>query len=287
MISIVGPGGVGGLLAALLIRSGQEVTVVARPATAERIGQEGLRVESAQFGTFSVNPTVALVPVGGAPAIITVKQYGLADVIPDLGVAQPVEVLSLLNGVVHAPLVHTVFNQSAAANGSINVVVERREDGVIHHPVDFCIVNVASGAADFTLVRALRDAGVEVVAEGTEHEVLWKKLRFLAPMALLTSWADAPIGEALAREPDFARGLVDEVAAIATAEGLRTSTDRLLDSLAAVPAGSMSSLSLDVRRGGPTELTALGDDLIYRAGNHSIATPNLECAVNAIGARLA
>nr|NLD39697.1 ketopantoate reductase family protein [Actinomycetales bacterium] len=286
MITIVGPGGVGGLLAALLIRSGAEVTVVARPATAERLGRDGLTVESAKYGNFTVNPTVTLVAPGGPPAIIAVKQYGLADVIPDLAVAQPTEILSLLNGVVHAPLVHNAFPASVTTNGSITVVVERRADGVIHHPVNFLQVVVPADAAGSAIVAALRAADVDVKAQGSELEVLWRKLSFLAPMALLTSWADAPLGEALNRDPEFTRGIVEEVAAIATAEGVRTSPQQLHEYLEGLAPGAMSSLALDVRRGGPTELGALGDDLIYRAGNHSISTPTIERAVNTIGARL-
>jgi 2-dehydropantoate 2-reductase len=38
-IAILGPGGVGGLLAAALTRAGASVTVVAREATAERIAR--------------------------------------------------------------------------------------------------------------------------------------------------------------------------------------------------------------------------------------------------------
>ncbi|MDO5495133.1 MAG: 2-dehydropantoate 2-reductase N-terminal domain-containing protein [bacterium] len=286
MISVIGPGGVGGLLAALLIRSGQDVTVVARAGTAERIGAEGLRVESAQFGSFTVNPTVALVPPSGAPAIVAVKQYGLADVLPDLRVAQPVEMLSLLNGLAHAPLIHAAVPESRAVNGSINVVSERREDGVIEHPVDFSVVNVPRDAGDLALVSALEAAGVTVNAEGSEHEVLWKKLRFLAPMALLTSWADAPLGEALAREPDLTRGVVEEVAALANAEGVSTDSGRILRYLEGVEPTAWSSLALDVRRGGPTELAAIGDDLIYRADSRHLAVPHLQRVVNAIGARL-
>ena len=45
-IAILGPGGVGGFLAAALARAGTPTTVVARKSTAELIAREGISVES-------------------------------------------------------------------------------------------------------------------------------------------------------------------------------------------------------------------------------------------------
>ncbi|HZK06391.1 MAG TPA: 2-dehydropantoate 2-reductase N-terminal domain-containing protein [Actinomycetaceae bacterium] len=288
MISLIGPGAVGGLLAALIARSGQKVTVVARPATAARIAERGIRVESEQFGSFSANPSVQSIPVMNAPALITVKQYGLANILPDLAWAKPHEVLSLLNGLVHAPLIHASFGTATprTANGSIGVLVVRRPDGVIAHESGFITVNVPASAADWRLVAVLREAGVDVNAKGTEDEVLWHKLRFLAPMALLTAWTDEPLGKALAHDPDTTNALIEEVAAVATAEGVPTNAAKLRDSLYDTRPDAKSSLALDVRRGGPAELNALGEDIIYRAGLHHIAVPTFERLVATIGARV-
>ena len=63
MISVIGPGGVGGLLAGLLARAGIETTVVARETTARRIAAEGLTIDSAPFGRFHVDvPAATTVP---------------------------------------------------------------------------------------------------------------------------------------------------------------------------------------------------------------------------------
>ena len=55
-IAVLGPGGVGGLLAALLERNGEQVVVVARESTAEVISEHGLRVSSVSFGEFVAHP---------------------------------------------------------------------------------------------------------------------------------------------------------------------------------------------------------------------------------------
>src|SRR3954469_14244439 len=49
-IAVVGPGGVGGLLGAILSRAGHDITFVARESTAAVLNAHGLSVSSIQFG---------------------------------------------------------------------------------------------------------------------------------------------------------------------------------------------------------------------------------------------
>lgn len=289
MISVVGPGGVGGLLAGLLLRAGIRTTVVARPETAARIAADGLTIESAAHGRFHVEaPAATAVPVGSA-VIVAVKSWGLADVLPGIVAARPTEVLTLLNGVSHVGLVHTALDGPTGGRvtcGSIDVVAARRPDWVIEHSTGSCVVTAREGTSEWRVIRALAAAGVTVRSRHTEREVLWRKLRYLAPMALLTAWQDLPIGEALRAEPDVTDGLVREIAAIATAAGLPSSFADLRATLFAVPPGATTSLQRDVRRGGPCELDVLGTHLIEVGALHGVDTPHLQHVVNAIGARL-
>ena len=57
MVTVLGPGAVGGLLAAVLERAGNGVTVVARPSTARLIEDRGLTLHSITFGEFTVRPS--------------------------------------------------------------------------------------------------------------------------------------------------------------------------------------------------------------------------------------
>ena len=54
-VAVLGPGGVGGLVAAALARAGTPVTVVAREETAARQMRDGLRVRSVRLGAFQVD----------------------------------------------------------------------------------------------------------------------------------------------------------------------------------------------------------------------------------------
>lgn len=52
-VAVLGPGGVGGLLAALLARAGHRVICLAGPETAETLRTDGIRLRSARFGAFT------------------------------------------------------------------------------------------------------------------------------------------------------------------------------------------------------------------------------------------
>ena len=49
-IAVLGPGGVGGFIAAALARGSEDVTVVAREQTAELIERDGITVQSVRLG---------------------------------------------------------------------------------------------------------------------------------------------------------------------------------------------------------------------------------------------
>ena len=66
-VAILGPGGVGGLLAGVLERSGNEVTVVATESTAELIARQGIRISSVTFGDFVSRPEAVAQARGARP----------------------------------------------------------------------------------------------------------------------------------------------------------------------------------------------------------------------------
>lgn len=281
MLAVLGPGAVGGLLAALLHRAGEDVVVVGRPESARRIVTEGLRVRSDKFGQFTAMvPATTEVPPGSA-VVLAVKSYGLADVLPGLRAASPTEVLALLNGLGHAETLREVPN---AVCGSVQVEASR-EDGTIVHRGQYLIVNVPAGGAG-RIAEALRRAGADVRVRGSELDVLWRKYSFLAPTALLTSWTDLPLGEALDQDPTVARGVVAEVAAVATADGWPTTAEDLHALLRRLPATMMSSLQHDLRAGGPTELEAIGGHLLALGERHGVPTPTLARVVGDLRSRV-
>src|SRR4051812_49481985 len=119
--AILGPGGVGGFLAAALARAGNEVTVVARESTAEAIATVGIRVRSVRLGDFEARPAAVASLDGPVDALlVATKATGLEGALARVAGLDPRIVLPLLNGLDHLDLLREQYGSRAVA-GSIRI----------------------------------------------------------------------------------------------------------------------------------------------------------------------
>jgi 2-dehydropantoate 2-reductase len=91
-----------------------------------------------------------------------------------------------------------------------------------------------------------------------ETALLWDKLAFPAPLALLTMHAGAPAGVVRDERRADLETVIGEVAAVAGAAGARVEPTRILGMFDRVPAGMKSSMQRDAEAKRPTELDAIG-----------------------------
>src|ERR1700727_1476884 len=113
-VAVLGPGGVGGLLAGLLERAGTPVVVVAREETATVISERGLRVDSVSFGELLARPrAVTQLEEPVDVLIVATKASGLKPALERIAV-QPKLVLPLLNGLDHIAVLRERFGAGAA-----------------------------------------------------------------------------------------------------------------------------------------------------------------------------
>lgn len=285
MLNIYGPGGVGGVLAGALAHAGVDVAVVARPSTAAVINRAGLRLDSAQFGHFTVEVPAVTAPMKGVPTLICTKSYALDAIADAIRAAHPAEVGALCNGASHVEKVRALAE--VAWSGSIRVISERVAPGVIKQSSTFSDIRVPDAFADGEIAAALRAGGVKVDAGGTEPQVLWNKLAFLSPMALLTAATGVGVGVAIEQQPELAEALTREMATVAQAEGAAIMAGDIMANLRSLGRDSLSSLARDVRDGKPhTEFDALGPAVLDAASARGIATPALAALVSAVDDRL-
>lgn len=290
LIAVVGPGAIGGLVAAMLQRAGHGVVVVGREKSAGQITEHGLDVQTDEFGTWHAPLAAATEVPHGARVVVAVKAEGVADAAALLAGTAPVEVVSLLNGLDHVDVLQAALPGVRVVGATIAGETLRTGAGgfgpaLVRHRGRLLRVVVPDDAAELGVVGALRDTPIEVVTGGTGTEVLWKKLRFLAPLALLTSaWATG-IGDALSRDARLTADLLAEIAATATAEGVPTTGDDLLGILGGFPAPMRSSLQADIEAGRDGELDAIGGAVCRRAASHGIPTPTLDDVITRIAAR--
>ena len=291
-MAVVGPGGVGGLLGAVLTRAGHRVVYVARPDTAATLNAEGIEVSSAQFGDFHV-PATAL-PRLTEPVdlcLIAVKATSLADALASL----PARALGdgllvpLLNGVDHMRALRAHYPPQQVVAGAIRVESTRTVAGRIAHTSPFSWIEVASDTASRDRVEALalqlRQAGLDVTVRDDEAALLWDKLAFLAPFALLTTHAGAPVGAVREQRREDLEAVVAEVAAVATAAGAGTDPGTVLGMFHRIPAGMKSSMQRDAEAHRPTELDAIGGAVLRAARRHGIDTPVTDRLMDDLRAR--
>ncbi|MBM7805354.1 2-dehydropantoate 2-reductase [Geodermatophilus bullaregiensis] len=279
-VAVLGPGGVGGLLAALLTQAGASVTCLAGARTVEVLRTHGLRVESRLLGV--VTTRVAAAEQLTAPVdvcLVCVKATHLDAALERV----PADVLGnalvvpLLNGIEHVAELRRRRPRAAVVPAAIRVESTRIEPGVVRHDSPFVTVDLAATAGlrerVDRLTGVLERAGVTVRTSGDEAAVLWGKLAFLAPFALLTTSARAPVGQVRQERREDLLALVHEVASVARAEGVPIDAELVVAFLDSVPEGMRSSMQRDAAAGRPTELDAIGGAVVRAAGRHGIAVP--------------
>ena len=178
-IAVLGPGGVGGLVAGALARSFDGFTppaaeregasagkataaealaaagtkregvvvVVARESTAAAISAHGIGVRSVLLGDFVAHPRAeASLQEPIDALIVATKAAGLAEALERIQVSPPF-VLPLLNGLDHLALLRRRFGEDCVVAGTIRVEADRPEPAVVVQTSKFLRIDMASHAA--------------------------------------------------------------------------------------------------------------------------------------------
>jgi 2-dehydropantoate 2-reductase len=135
-IAVIGAGGVGGYFGGLLARAGHEVTFVARGPHLAAIQERGLRVESANDGTFTVKgQAVEDTTRAGEQELVlfTVKMYHNAGAIEAARpmVGQNTVVLTLQNGIDNGEQLAQALGPHHVMIGSVYLEGRIKEPGVV------------------------------------------------------------------------------------------------------------------------------------------------------------
>lgn len=282
-IAVVGAGGVGGLLGALLTRRGDEVTFVATEATASVLNSHGLRVQSERFGNFAVpaNAVTALTsPVDAT--LVAVKSTELLAALERVSerALDTSVVVPFLNGVEHVDALRRRYGGAVVA-GTVRVASTRIAPGVIEHTSPFLRVELALTSASaghhaalaHDLERHLTSAGVDVEIREDELSMLWGKLIFLCPLALLTTRYGVAAGEVRTAHRDELVAMIHEIAEVAGALSASLSADATLAFFDSVPASMQSSMQHDAAAGKPIELDAIGGAVIRAGDRAGVSVP--------------
>jgi 2-dehydropantoate 2-reductase len=291
-VAVLGPGGVGGLLAAVLARAGHEVVCLAGDSTAQVLRAKGIHLDSVRFGEFTERveaDTRLRAPVD--LCFVCVKQTALEESLARLSPDALGEglIVPMLNGVDHPALLREHYRPELVAPAMIRVESTRLEPGVIAHTSPFADIELASGTAP----RARLERAAEVLraagfgAEVLDHEatVVWSKMAVLAPFALLTTRYLAPAGQIRKNHGDELLAAGAEVAAVARACGAEVEFETVQGLFRLAPDSMKSSMLRDAEAGRPLELDAIGGAVLRAAALHGVPVPVITLLVLEISAR--
>jgi 2-dehydropantoate 2-reductase len=279
-VAVLGPGGVGGLLAALLARAGAPVEVLASKSTAGTIAKRGLRIESKRFGDFHVpvrSATRLKSPVD--VCLIAVKNTQLMealDRVPPDALGQGL-VVPFLNGIDHMKALRSIYPPSNVVAATIRVETTRVEPGLIRQLSPFASIQFAPSRDNQDRVEKLAAqlvaVGFDVLIRDDEASMLWDKLSFLGPFALLSTHERANAGAIRTRRRDDTIAVISEFAAVAAADGTAIDAQAVVRMMDSVPEAMESSMQRDQAAGLPLEIDAIGGVVVRRAAQAGVDVP--------------
>jgi 2-dehydropantoate 2-reductase len=275
--AVLGAGGVGGFVGAVLAAAGERVILLLRAESLA--GYPGELSLDSPLGrvTAPVVPALALeeaVDVLWVTTKATQLDAALAAV-PDPTLARLV--VPLLNGVDHVALLRSRFGTERVVPGTIAGELERAAPGRILHRSAFARFGFAA-AGEPRLARVaeiLTRFGCPCRFEADERTLLWRKLVMLAPMALSTTAAGRSVGELWA-DPEWSarfEAAAREACAVALALGARVDAEETVRTLRGFPAALRSSMQKDVAAGRPPELDAIAGPILRAGAAYGIAVP--------------
>ena len=288
-IAIVAPGAVGGYFGALLARSGETVSALARGAHLEAIQQDGLRIEDPR-GNFTVRIDASddAAKLGTADIVLfAVKLYGAADAArgaaPLFG---PGTIgISLLNGIDGPETIAAELPGRIVVGGSAYVSGVIAGPGVLRYTSDMSAITfgtppeAAARARALDFVERCRKAGFKADMTDDVLTSLWFKFTGLATNAALTTASRLPAGP-LYSDPDVvavAIALAEEIAAVGRAKGAKLAPDiaqTIVARMQQFPPGMYASMYHDYAKGGPIEIEGMSGYVVREGRRLGIPTPH-------------
>ncbi|MFC1679062.1 ketopantoate reductase family protein [Elusimicrobiota bacterium] len=290
-MAVVGPGAIGGLIAASLRRSGHKVTVVARDAhAAARLRRRGISVTSRSGRTRTFRSGLEAVsrlrPGSGWRAVFfCVKSPGIRRAIAAArpGVGPETVVVSLLNGLSHVRPLRAAFGRARTVFGSCYVASLRTGPAALRHRGGDRIHLAATPAnrdAAGTAASILASAGWRIRTTPHEERLLWTKLAYNAavnPLGALLNMTNRELVEDPAIR-ELLSAAAKEAAVIARAAGHRPLVprleDRVLRDCRAVPR-QYCSMAQDLAAGRVTEADSILKPLLAAARRTGTPAPLL------------
>ncbi len=288
--AVLGAGAIGGLVGTAVASLGEGVTVLVRP---ERLPgyPANLSVERPSGAITALAKVAATLPNPVDVLWIATKTYQLRTALQAVQ-SLPRCIVPLLNGVDHVEVLRAHFGRDRVLPATIAVEAERIAPGrFVQRSVNLNLV--ASGEQVLgAIVARLRDLGFTCRFIQNEPTLLWSKLCFLGPFALVTSASGMNKGEIYA-DAEWKRKLMSamaEACAVAKASGAEVDPTQvqaihiqaIYDGL---PSGIRSSMQKDLASRRQLELDAIGGPIVRGGERYGIDVSTTAALIAVIRAK--
>jgi 2-dehydropantoate 2-reductase len=273
--AVLGVGAVGGLTAAALEFVGEDVILMVRP---EKLAgyPERLTLEQPDRTITGAAHAVSKLVEPVDVLWIATKTYQLQSALEAVQ-ASPGIVVPLLNGVDHMSTLRARFGDDSVVAGAIAVEADRSGDG---HFVQRSMVRLSLAANGEPLLGRIlnqlqQSLGFICKFVADEKTLLWTKLSFLAPFALLTTASGKDKGGIFA-DVEWRSALYDaisEATSVANASGAQVERDKVQLILDGSPATMRSSMLKDFLARRELELDGIGGPIVRGGEKYGIPTP--------------
>jgi 2-dehydropantoate 2-reductase len=287
--AVLGAGAIGGLVGTVVASLGEGVTVLVRP---ERLPgyPANLSVERPS-GTITAPAKAAATLTNPVDLLwIATKTYQLKTALQAVQ-SLPRCIVPLLNGVDHVEVLRAHFGRDRVLPATIAVEAEKLAPGRFVQRSPFVNLNLAANAEQIlgAIVARLRDLEFTCKFIQNEQTLLWSKLCFLGPYALVTSASGMNKGEIYA-DAAWKRKVMSamsEACAVAKASGAEVDPAQIQAIYDGLPSGMRSSMQKDLASGRQLELDAIGGPIVRGGERYGIDVCTTAALIAVIRAKAA
>ncbi len=272
--AILGAGAIGGLMGTALGSLGDAVTLIVRPE--KLAGYPQMLTLERPTGTITAPAKVVARLTEPVDVLwIATKTYHLEAALAAVETV-PGIVVPLLNGVDHVAVLRARFGHDRVVPATIAVEAERSAPGhfIQRGPVR---LNVAASGETVLkdIIAGLQGLGFVCQFIPNEATLLWSKLCFLEPFALVTAASGKNAGEILADAEWKAKleSAVHEACAVATKEGAEVAAEKVLAIYPGAPPTMRASMAKDLVAGRKLELDGIAGPVVRGGARYAIPTP--------------
>jgi 2-dehydropantoate 2-reductase len=289
-IAIVGVGGVGGYIGAILSKNNHDITLIARGNHFDTIEQQGLKVNDngEEFITkpqlIHSNNKEELSKQTFDVVFLTTKSYDFQSACESIknSITSSTIIIPLSNGVEHKTELANYLDKGILSEGCIYIVSHIKEAGFIVKKAPKFYLVFGSDKQDEKfeqLAKILNEANLKSKYSNNIKYDCWRKYLFISSFASLTSYFKEPMGYIVNEQREFLEEVVNEVKNVANALKIPISdedVEKTITQATNIPYNSKTSMQLDFQANHKTELESLCGYVVKKGKELDIATPKMQ-----------